>query len=63
MWEDAQVTREELDGFVAMARDEGAFIAAAPFTDAVMEALSELAASFPNPTKELVDAVYKAFDN
>lgn len=62
MWDDTPFTRDELETLVDEARN-GYLITGAPIAQNVLDALTELARAFPDPTPELVKAVFTAFDS
>lgn len=62
MWADVPVTKKDLRYYVKNAQ-KGSLIVCSPFSNQVMNALEILADAYPNGTKEMVDAVYDAFEN
>lgn len=62
MWEPVPVTKKDLKHYVKHAQ-RGSLIVCSPFSNQVMNALEILAEAHPNGTKEMVDAVYDAFEN
>lgn len=62
MWEPVPVTKKDLKHYVKNAQ-KGSLIVCSPFSNQVMNALEILADAYPTGTKEMVDAVYDAFEN